>query len=64
MTREQAEKKIVKKIKEIEKIAREYSPNWNGYLTMSIMDDGTIMFWNECWGKDKERPLDWSSNRQ
>lgn len=63
MTKEQAEKKIVKKIKGIKKIARKYSPNWSGYLTMSIQEGGVIIFWNEHWGKDKERPLDWWSDK-
>lgn len=63
MTREQAEKKIAKKIQEIEKIARKYSPNWSGYITMSIMEDGVIMFWNEVWEKDKDCPLDWRSDK-
>ena len=56
MTREQAEKKIVKKIKEIEKIARKYSHNRNDNLSISILEHGSMQI------QSTEPLLDWNPN--
>ena len=51
MTRDECEKQIEKKLREIEKIVQRYNPG-NAYLEMCIID-GTGQFFNEYWDTDK-----------
>lgn len=52
MTREECEAKILEKLKEIDKIHKEYNPNAK-YLTLAIMED-SYFFHNEYWSTDGE----------
>lgn len=51
MTRDECEKQIEKKLREIEKIVQRYKPG-NTYLEMCIIN-GTGYFFNEYWDSDK-----------
>ena len=56
MKRKIAERKIAKKLKEIKDIMVEYgAPE---YLSLTI-SDGDIMFWNQYYGKHKNKPLNY-----
>ena len=57
MTRQDAEKKIAKKVKEIRKIMETYDQNWSGYLGIGIVN-GHIQF-NNSIGDDTEFPIDY-----
>lgn len=57
MTRQDAEKKIAKKVKEIRKIMETYNPNWSGYLGIAITS-GHIQF-NNSVTHDTEFPIDY-----
>ena len=59
MTREECEKQIYEKITEILDIVKDYNPD-NDYLSISVLNGGRfVQFWNEDWGKDKEKPIDY-----
>ena len=51
MTRDECEKQIEKKLREIEKIVQRYNPG-NAYLEMCIIS-GVGQFFNEYWDSDK-----------
>lgn len=55
MTREECEKRILKKLMEIKAIHEEYNPNAN-YLTLYVRED-FLQFNNSYWAEDSEYPL-------
>ena len=59
MKREECEKQILQKMKEINKIVKDYNP-CNKYITLSISDD-TIMFNNDYWFTDNNK-IDYFGN--
>lgn len=48
MTREECEKQILQKMKEINEIAKEYNP-CNTYITLCIHGGMVVQFWNNFW---------------
>lgn len=57
MTRQDAEKKIAKKVRKIRKIVETYDQNWNGYLVIRI-SNGHIQF-NNSVTQDIKFPIDY-----
>lgn len=45
MTRQDAEEKIAKKVREIRKIMETYNPTWSGYLCASIVNGKFEIDW-------------------
>lgn len=56
-TKDEAERAIYEKILEIKQIAMEYCPE-DGYLTMCILENGTILFNNEYWNDNVKHKLE------
>lgn len=55
MTREECEKRILKKLKEIKAIHEAYNPNAN-YLSILVNED-FLQFNNAYWAEDSKYPL-------
>lgn len=61
MTKQECEQQILEKLKEIADIAKEYNPNTD-YLDLHFrLSINVAAFNNENWGKDEEKPLDFSA---
>jgi hypothetical protein len=56
MTRQECEREIAKKLREIWDVYQEYAPG--GGRPSLIVTDHSVMAFNEYWGRDTERPLD------
>lgn len=58
MKRKKAERKIIKHLKEIEKVMKEYNPDAD-YLSICIRSkDGILRANNEYWAEDADKPID------